>query len=195
MDQLVVSAAREGSALLIDFSDLSMQHVEMPRGVDVVVVHSGETRALERSAYAERRAECEAAARRLGPLGRLDPQVASAIPDPLLRRRARHVATECARVRAFTAALRSGDLRGAGRLMSESHRSLAHDFEVSTPGLDALVEWLEARPGVYGARLTGAGFGGCVVALAEPGAPDLRAVRTPAWRVVAARGAHLLTGP
>jgi len=194
MDQLVVSAARQGCALLIDFADLSMRHVEMPPDVEVVVVHSGETRALERSAYAERRAECDAAAHRLGPLGRLDPHVALAIPDALLRRRARHVVTECARVRGFTGALRSGDLIGAGRLMSESHRSLARDFEVSTPGLDALVEWLEGRPGVFGARVTGAGFGGCVVALTEPGALDLRAVRTPAWRVRAARGAHLVSG-
>ncbi len=78
--------------------------------------------------------------------------------------------------------------------MSASHRSLAHDFEVSTPGLDALVDWLEGRPGVFGARLTGAGFGGCVVALTEPGALDLGALRTPAWRVRAARGAHLVVG-
>ena len=101
MDQLVVSAAQEGCALLIDFTDLSFEPVEMPTGADVVVVHSGETRTLDRSAYALRRAECEAAALRLGPLGHLDPQVASAIPDPLLRRRARHVASECERVRAL----------------------------------------------------------------------------------------------
>ena len=192
MDQLVVSAARQGSALLIDFADLSMRHVEMPPDAEVVVVHSGETRSLDRSAYAERRAECEAAAHRLGPLGRLDPQVALAIPDALLRRRARHVVSECARVRAFTGALRGGDLVGAGRLMSESHESLAHDFEVSTPGLDSLVEGLQRRPGVFGARLTGAGFGGCAVALTEPGALDLGAFSTPAWRVRAARGARLI---
>ncbi len=195
MDQLVVSAARQGSALLIDFADLATRHVEMPQHVDVVVVHSGETRSLAYSAYAERRAECEAAAHRMGPLGRLDPQVAQAIPDALLRRRARHVVTECARVRAFTGALQSDDLHGAGRIMSESHRSLAQDFEVSTPGLDALVEALVARAGVFGARLTGAGFGGCVVALTEPGALDLREFRTPAWRVRAAGGAHLVSGP
>jgi len=195
MDQLVVSAARQGSALLIDFADLAMRHVEMPRDVDVVVVHSGESRSLEHRSYAQRRAECEAAAHRMGPLGRLDPEVAQAIPDALLRRRARHVATECARVRAFTAALGGGDMHGAGRLMTESHRSLAQDFEVSTPGLDALVDALVGRAGVFGARLTGAGFGGCVVALTEPGALDLRAFRTPAWRVRAAGGAHIVTDP
>jgi galactokinase len=194
MDQLVVSAAREDCALLIDFADLSMQPVAIPGGVEVVVVHSGETRSLAASAYAERRAECEAAAIGLGPLGRVDAQVAGAIPDPVLRRRARHVASECERVRSFTAALRAGDLAGAGRLMSESHASLALDFEVSTPGLDALVESLVRRPGVFGARLTGAGFGGCVVALSETGALDTDSFRTPAWRVRAAPGAHLVTG-
>lgn len=192
MDQLVVSAATEGRALLIDFADLAMQPVEIPGGAEIVVVHSGETRSLDRSAYAQRRAECEVAARGLGPLGRVDPQVAAAIPDPLLRRRARHVASECERVRSFTAALRCGDLSEAGSIMSASHASLALDFEVSTPGLDSLVEMLVRRPGVFGARLTGAGFGGCVVALTEPGALDVDAFRTPAWRVRAARGAHLV---
>ena len=194
MDQLVVSAAREGFALMIDFADLSMEPVAIPAGVEVVVVHSGETRRLEESAYAQRRMECEAAASRVGPLGQLDPEVAGALPDSLLRRRARHVASESARVRLFADALRARDLPEAGRLMTASHHSLADDYEVSTPGLDSLVESLVGRPGVYGARLTGAGFGGCVVALAEPGAIDVGAFRTPAWRVHAARGAHLVAG-
>jgi galactokinase len=192
MDQLVVSAGREGCALLIDFTDLSVQPVEIPGGVEVVVVHSGETRSLDRSAYAQRRAECHAAALRLGPLGHLDAQVAGAVPDPVFRRRARHVAGECERVRGFAAALRTGDLAGAGRIMTASHHSLARDFEVSTPGLDSLVQWLLERPGVLGARLTGAGFGGCVVALTEPGALDVEALPTRAWRVRPARGAQLL---
>jgi galactokinase len=195
MDQLVVSAAREGYALMIDFADLSMEPVEMPAGAEVVVVHSGETRALDRSAYAQRRAECEAAASRTGPLGRLDPEVALALPDALLRRRARHVVSECSRVRWFAEALRREDLVDAGRLMTASHRSLADDYEVSTPGLDSLVESLARRPGVFGARLTGAGFGGCVVALTEPGALDIGSFATPAWRVHAAPGARLLPIP
>ncbi|MGD0380769.1 MAG: galactokinase family protein [Acidimicrobiales bacterium] len=192
MDQLVVSAAQEGYALLIDFTDLSMEPVVVPEDAEIVVVHSGETRSLHGSAYAQRRAECEAAAHRLGPLGHLDQHVAGAIPDALLRRRARHVVSECDRVRLFAAALVAGDLPEAGRLMTASHTSLAQDFEVSTPGLDALVETLVGRPGVYGARLTGAGFGGCVVALAAPGAIDIDGFTTPAWRVRAARGAHLI---
>jgi galactokinase len=193
MDQLVVSAATEGCALLIDFADLSMEPVAMPGDAEVVVVHSGETRSLDRSAYAQRRAECDMAARGLGPLGQVDAQVAAAIPDPLLRRRARHVAGECERVRWFTTALRAGDLAEAGTIMSASHASLAGDFEVSTPALDSLVAMLTSQPGVFGARLTGAGFGGCVVALTEPGALDVDAFGTRAWRVQAAPRAHLVT--
>jgi galactokinase len=195
MDQLVVSAAEEGCALMIDFADLSMRSVPIPADADIVVVHSGETRSLDRSAYAQRRAECDAAASRMGPLGQLDPQAASALPDALLRRRVRHVVSECARVRSFADALQAGDLAEAGRIMTASHHSLADDYEVSTPGLDSLVQSLVARPGVFGARLTGAGFGGCVVALTEPGALDIGAFSTPAWRVHAVRGAHLVAGP
>jgi galactokinase len=103
--------------------------------------------------------------------------------------------SECDRVRWFATALRDGDLVEAGRLMTASHRSLAHDFEVSTPALDALVDWLGRRPGVFGARLTGAGFGGCVVALAEPGALDLSTLGARAWRVRAGGAAHVLDGP
>jgi galactokinase len=195
MDQLVVAAAPEGCALMIDFADLSLTPVEIPADTDVVVVHSGETRALDRTAYAERRAECEAAAFRLGPLGRVDAHAALSIPDALLRRRARHVVSECDRVRWFAGALRDGDLVEAGRLMTASHRSLAQDFEVSTPALDALVDWLVGRPGVFGARLTGAGFGGCVVALTEPEALDITALGTRAWRVRAGAAAHVLDHP
>lgn len=192
MDQLAITAGVEGCALLVDFSDLSMGLVRIPEGVEVLAVHSGSARVLERSGYAARQAECEAAAHRLGPLGLLDPEAVIGLPDPTLRRRARHVITECDRVRWFAAALKAGDLVEAGRLMSASHVSLAKDFEVSTPALDQLVEHLISLPGVYGARLTGAGFGGCVVALAAPEAVDLAALPTAAWRLRPSRGAHLL---
>ena len=92
------------------------------------------------------------------------------LSDPTLRRRARHVVSENERVRQFADALASGDLPAAGRLADESHRSLAEDFEVSTATLDMVVKRLRRTPGVLGARLTGAGFGGCVVALCERGA-------------------------
>ena len=192
MDQLVVSATTEGCALLVDFSDLSRRPVRIPEEVEIVVVHSGHRRALDRSLYAARRAECEAAAVGLGPLGVLSPEQLVGIADPLLRSRARHVITECDRVRWCASALEAGDLEEAGRLMTASHRSLATDFEVSTKALDDLVEHLLSLRGVFGARLTGAGFGGCVVAITEPGAVDLRALETAAWRVRPSGGAHVL---
>ena len=193
MDQLVVTAGIEGCALLIDFTDLSGRPVPIPEGAEVVVVHSGIRRTLYDTPYAARRAECEAAAYRLGPLGRLSADAVLGLPDPLLRRRARHVVTECDRVRWCAAALESGDLVDAGRLMSASHTSLSEDFDASSPALDALVAHLQSLPGVYGARMTGAGFGGCAVALSEPGAIDLTALDTAAWRVRPSRGAQITT--
>ncbi len=192
MDQLVVSGGVEGSALLIDFSDLSTRAVRIPDGVEIVVVHSGLHRSLGRTAYAARRAECDAATHHFGPLGRAGPEAIMGLPDPVMRRRARHVITECDRVRWFAEALEGGDLTEAGRLMVASHRSLAGDFEVSTPELDQLVVHLTSIPGVHGARMTGAGFGGCVVALSEPGVIDLAALTTPAWRVRASAGARVV---
>ena len=189
MDQLTVAAGIEGCALLIDFSDLHVTPVPMPESAEVVAVHSGVNRTLSHTAYAARRAECEAAAYRLGPLGHLGPEDVTNIADSVLRRRVRHVVSECDRVRWCASALAKGDLVDAGNLMTSSHHSLARDFEVSTPELDALVEWLTSTPGVYGARLTGAGFGGCVVALADPGAVDVTAFPTPAWRLRPSAGA------
>jgi galactokinase len=191
MDQLVTTSAVEGAALLIDFADLSGRPVPVPEEAEFVVVHSGQSRNLPMTAYAARRAECEAASFHLGPLGRVDPEAILGIPDPTLRRRARHVVTECDRVRWFARALVAGDLEEAGRLMTASHQSLATDFEVSTPALDQLVGTLIQVPGVHGARLTGAGFGGCVVALTRPGTLDLGDYPDGAWRVRASRAASV----
>jgi galactokinase len=170
MDQLTIAAGVDGHALLIDFADCSTEPVPIDDDAEVVVVHSGESRSLSGSAYAERRAECEAAAQRIGPLRKATIDDVAALDDDVLRRRARHVVTENARVVDATEALRASDLVAAGQLMTDSHASLRDDFEVSTPALDALVDRLVATPGVHGARLTGAGFGGCVVALTRPGA-------------------------
>lgn len=170
MDQLASAAGVAGHALLIDCSTLVVTPVPVPEGAEVVVVHSGQERTLAGSAYAERRADCEAAEAVVGPLRLAGEDDLDALDDRRLRRRARHVVRENERVRAATDALRAGDLVGLGELFRESHASLRDDFEVSTPALDALVDRLVDTPGVYGARLTGAGFGGCVVALAEPGA-------------------------
>ncbi|MCU1483383.1 MAG: galK [Actinomycetia bacterium] len=156
LDQLASASGVDGHALLLDCSTLEVTPVPVPDSIELVVVDSGERRTLDGSAYAQRRDEALAA--------RADSD------DPVLQRRARHVATENARVLAAVDALRAGDAVELGRLFTESHRSLADDFEVSTPTLDALVARLLATPGVHGARLTGAGFGGCVVVVAEPGA-------------------------
>lgn len=173
MDQLASAAGRAGHALLIDCHSLEVVPVPVPPGVEVRIVHSGQARELAGSAYGERRATLEAAEAVVGPLRLVaDEARLDRLDDPVVRRRARHVVTENARVRAFAAAFAAGDLAAAGAAMTASHASLRDDFEVSTPVLDALVDRLLATPGVHGARLTGAGFGGCVVALTEPGVLD-----------------------
>ena len=170
MDQLASAAGVDGHALLIDCRSLAVTPVRVPDGVVVVAVHSGQSRTLAGSAYADRRAGCEAAAREIGPLRDATIDDVAGLADGELRRLARHVVTENGRVAAFADALQGRDLRAAGELMYESHASLRDDFGVSTVVLDALVERLRAIPGVHGARLTGGGFGGAVVALCDAGA-------------------------
>ncbi len=192
MDPMVSVGGREGCALLVDFSTLEMTPVPLPAEVEVVVVHSGEGRTLGDTPYAARRAECEAAAAELGrPLGQADEADLPGFIDPVLRRRARHVVGECRRVVEMAAALRDGDLSAAGRVMVESHASLAGDFEASTPAVDALVEGVTSLPGVFGARMTGGGFGGSVVALARGGAVDPARWPGRAWKVRAVGGVTL----
>ncbi len=191
MDQLTSVSGVAGHALLIDFTGLEVTPVPLPGDVEVFAVHSGRPRRLASSAYAKRRLECEAAARVIGPLASAAPDTLSSITDPVIRRRARHVLSENQRVLSVTAALRSGDLAAVGKEMSASHTSLARDFQVSTPEVDELVVALGSIPGVWGSRLTGAGFGGCVVALARPGAIDPERVGTRAWRLDAAGGASV----
>jgi len=170
MDPWVSMAATAGHALMIDFAALETAPVTLPDDAEFVIIDSGMPRSLDASPYASRNAECQAAATVVGcPLGLATGADLDRISDPLLWRRARHVVSEVARVRRFADALSSDDLSTAGAIMLESHRSLADDFEVSSDALDDLVRTLRAMPGVFGARLTGAGFGGCVVALTQPG--------------------------
>jgi galactokinase len=168
MDQLAVLAARADHVLRIDCTALTIQNVPFPADAEIVVVDSDQPRELATSAYRQRRRECEAAEEAIGPLRHATPAAVETIEDPLLRRRARHVTTENGRVDALVAALAEGQLRYAGELLVASHASLRDDFDVSTPALDELVGLLRGAPGVYGARVTGAGFGGCVVALCQP---------------------------
>jgi galactokinase len=190
MDQLAGTAGLAGHALRIDCHDLSIQPVPLPSAIDVWVVHSGQERSLSGSAYAERAEACQRAEAVVGPLRRAGLDSIEVIDDPTVRRRARHVVTENDRVNALVEALAVEDGAAIGEVLASSHASLRDDFEVSTPALDALVAELVATPGVIGARLTGAGFGGCAVALAEAGTP-LPADRR-AWLVRPSAGARLL---
>jgi galactokinase len=196
LDPLTIAGATAGHALRIDFATLETRHVPVPGDAAFVIVHSETPRILTSTPYATRRAECERAAHILGrPLGTCELGDLSGLTDPVLRRRARHVVTECARVREAERLLGRGDLRGLGAVMSEGHRSLAVDYRVSVPAVDELVEHLLGQPGVLGARMSGGGFGGCVVALCRPDSPALdpgaHAPRR-AWRVSPAAGATLL---
>jgi galactokinase len=191
MDQLISVAGVVGHALLINCTSLATTPIRLPPDIEVFVVHSGESRTLVGSAYAERRRQVTDAAAILGaPLGSLSVLAVERLANPVLRRRARHVIDESSRVLAFVDAVRHGDVTEAGQLMNASHASLRDDFEVSTPALDSLVEVLQGTNGVLGARLTGAGFGGCAVALARPGT----SVRFgQGWTVRASAGATINT--
>lgn len=190
MDQLASTAGVEGHALRIDCHDLSIRPVPLCEAIDVWVVHSGQERSLAGSAYAERAAACQRAEAIVGPLRLAALDALDAIDDPVVRRRARHVVSENARVDALVAALAAEDRARIGEVLAASHASLRDDFEVSTPALDSLVTELAATPGALGARLTGAGFGGCAVALVEAGTP-LPSERR-AWLVRPSAGARLL---
>lgn len=177
MDQLSVAASVEGSALLIDCEALSFETIPVPEEVAFVVLDTFTRRKLTSSRYNERRATCERAADRLGlvSLRQVDIQdLESIIPslDDMTGRRVRHVVTENDRVTRAVAALRAGDLDGFGRLMNESHASLRVDFESSTPQLDTIVEVATSLPGCFGARVTGAGFGGCAIAAVRSGVEE-----------------------
>jgi galactokinase len=160
LDQMSSVFGVADHALLLDCRTLDVDPVALPDGVEVLVLHSGVARTLAGSAYAERRAACETAARRLGVPALRDATLAQVDDDPI----ARHVVSENARVGAFTEALRRDDVDALGPLLLASHASLRDDFQVSVPEVDALVE-VCVQHGALGARMTGGGFGGCVVAL------------------------------
>ena len=168
LDQMASSLADTDHMLFLDTRTLERRILPFPTGAEIVVIDSGVARSLASSGYNQRRAECEEAARQLGVKALRDisdPQQADTLPEPM-RRRARHVITEDNRVLRAVSGVSAEEF---GELMNASHTSLRDDYEVSVPALDLLVEILQNTPGVFGARLTGAGFGGACVALVVTG--------------------------
>ena len=167
MDQMASSLGDREHMLYLDTRSLEHRRLPLPLDSEVIVLDSGTTRQLAATAYNRRREECEIAARllKVNTLRDADSLLCiDELPEPL-NRRARHVITENRRV------LDALDASAArfGTLMNESHQSLRDDFEVSSPALDGLVDSLRREPAVYGARLTGAGFGGACIALVRRG--------------------------
>jgi galactokinase len=200
MDQVAASVGEPGSALFLDTRSLRWERVPLPPGLGLVVIDSGVAHQHVAGDYNTRRAECERACALLGvptlrDVGLDDLPRVEALPSPL-RERVRHVVTENARVLDAVAALRAGDLPRLGALCRASHASQRDDYAVSVPAIDLLVALAEAEPAVYGARLTGGGFGGAIVAVAR--AAEARAAGeriVAAYRARAGRAATLLAPP
>ena len=172
MDQMISAAGVAERALLIDCRSLETATAPLPPDTAVVILDTGTRRGLVDSEYNQRRAQCEAAARHFGIAALRDIDLASFERrahelDELSRKRARHVISENARTLSAREAMDRGDADFLGQLMIASHISLRDDFEVSSDALDAIVDCANAEAACYGARMTGAGFGGCAVALAR----------------------------
>lgn len=175
MDQLASACGKDNNALLVDCRSLDTRFAPLSDAIKIVVLDTAKTRGLADSAYNERRSQCNAVAAQFGVPALRDITVAQLEArkgelDPLAYRRARHVVTEDERTLKAYEVMTAGDLAALGKLMNQSHASLRDDFEVSCAELDAMVECAQAEPGCLGARMTGAGFGGCAVALVESGA-------------------------
>jgi galactokinase len=169
MDPMASSLGRDGEALFLDTRSLAVERIPLPASIEIVVIHSGVTHAHAGGEYVARRRESFEAAQRLG-VSRLRDVDSTmilrieALPG-VLARRARHIVNENARVLAATAALRTGDAERLGALLNESHVSMRDDYETSTRDIDVLVDIAQGNPAVHGARLTGGGFGGSIVAI------------------------------
>ena len=166
MDQLTCASGVAGSALLIDCHSLQVSPIEIPHDVNIYVQFVAH-RQLASSAYSDRVAQCAQAEQHIGPLRLAEVGNVHNIADDVLRRRALHVVSENDRVRRATVALALQDLTTFGQLMNESHQSLRDNFEVSTNQMDEAVRNAQQTPGVFGARMTGGGFGGCIVIVAD----------------------------
>jgi galactokinase len=175
MDQMISAAGQAGHALLIDCRTLASELVPLPPTLDgaetaVVILDTTTRRGLVDSAYNERRQQCEAAAAFFGVKALRDVSISDFLAEadnlePHTRQRARHVITENLRTLNAATAMQNADAALLGQLMNESHASLRDDFEVSNEALNIIVDIAQAQPACYGARMTGAGFGGCAVAL------------------------------
>jgi galactokinase len=172
MDQLISARGQERAALLIDCQDLSIRPVPVPADWEILIVHSGVKRGLVDSEYNQRRQQCEQAAIYFGQaslrgVGLAQLLAAEGKLDELSFRRARHVLTENQRTLDAARALSEGNLTGLVKVMAESHASMRDDFNITVAAIDTLVDILAvAGDGTAGARMTGGGFGGCVVAVA-----------------------------
>lgn len=171
MDQLISALGKKDHALLIDCRTLGTKPVSMPKGVAVVIINSNFKRTLVGSEYNTRREQCETGARFFQQPALRDVKLAqfNAVAhelDPIVAKRVRHVLTENARTVEAASALANGDLQRMGQLMAESHASMRDDFEITVPQIDTLVEIVKGVIGDQGGvRMTGGGFGGCIVAL------------------------------
>jgi galactokinase len=177
MDPYISIFGREHAALEIDCRTLRHVAVPLPEGVEIVAVNTMVKHELGESAYRQRTRECRAAAAAIGVASLRDAngrslEQCAARMDGVVFRRAQHVISENERVQQFSAASRAGDTAVMGRLLVESHRSLQHQYEVSCEELDFLVDAALAIEGVYGARMTGGGFGGCTVNLMRQGSGE-----------------------
>jgi galactokinase len=178
LDQMACSLGRSGEALFIDFKTLETRTVKLPSNLELVILHSGISHSLAAGEhgsrnYKTRRAECEKACELLNvsslrDLLPYDLERVATLPAPLATR-AKHVITENARVLKAVSALESGDLAALGVLFYASHASMRDDYDVSEPEIDLIVELAKETPHIHGARLTGGGFGGSVVMLADVG--------------------------
>lgn len=172
MDQMVSAAAKAGHALFLDCRSLDYEHISLPKDVAVVVMDTSTRRGLVDSAYNKRRAQCEAAAEFFGVPALRDVSLEEFIAESgklesTVFRRGRHIITENQRVLNATVAMRQGDTVKLGSLFNESHASLRDDFEVTNEALNQIVESAQVHAACFGARMTGAGFGGCAVALVD----------------------------
>jgi galactokinase len=189
MDQLSSLFGVAGSALLIDCHDLSIEPVPIPEGLEILVVHSGQQREIADSEYSTRREACFAAEDIIGPLRLASLEGVETLPDPMMRKRARHVVGDNLRVRLMADAFAANDIGQAASILTAGHRSYADNFEASTPTVEEMVDHLTAQPGILAARLTGGGFGGSIIAFAEPGAdPNVATWWT---RAAPSQGAHI----